>query len=535
MAAAVALIADVAIVGAGLCGLALARTLHARGLQVALLEARAHPGGRVRTVDCESTGQPLDLGAAWVWPDAEPRMVALLDELGLPRFAQHDPGDALWLTDPNRAAERRAQGPGGVHAGACRIAGGTQRVVRALAAALPAGCLRTGHAVQLVRDRGGMIELLAEGGRSLRARRVVLALPPRLVAERIRFDPPLPLAVQEALAAVPTWMAAQAKALSSFASPFWQTQGHSGNAFVRHSQAVLGEVFDAGTPLQPGGVLGGFVALDAAQRAHFRRGLPMLIESQLAQLYGPEAQHGQLHLTDWAEEAWTCAAADRAGPPEPPQASTLLRQPLWAGRLFFGGTETATHGAGHMEGALDAADRLAHRLALPAAQAPVAGKPPASREEGIRAFVAAVTALRAAAPERYRMHLTRLLSSQQSEQLTQRALLACVDQTYSEALARLDGLLAALQGGAAGVHDGRHAVTAALLSAFEGWNKALLEEALRFNASSCALSNFPGEHRPDAESLRAITLDLAAAWREFALELNSRLLASSGVAAEFAA
>jgi hypothetical protein len=28
--------------------------------------------------------------------------------------------------------------------------------------------------------------------------------------------------------------------------------------------------------------------------------------------------------------------------------------------------------------------------------------------------------------------------------------------------------------------------------------------------------------------LRAITLDLAAAWREFALELNTRLLAASG-------
>ncbi|PZQ73319.1 MAG: amine oxidase [Variovorax paradoxus] len=530
MAAAVALIADVAIVGAGLCGLALARTLHARGLQVAVLEARPWPGGRVRTEACEATGQPLDLGAAWLWPDTEPRIAALLDELGLQHFAQHDPGDSLWLIDPNRACERRQEAPGAVHAGAHRMAGGTARLVAALADGLPAGALRTGHAVQVVRDRGATIELLCEGGRSLRARRVVLALPPRLVAERVRFDPPLPLAVQEALAAVPTWMAAQAKALTSHDRAFWRADGHSGNAFVRHPQAVLGEVFDASAPDQDAGALGGFVALDAAQRTHFLRGLPMLVESQLAQLYGPEAQHGRLHLMDWALEPWTCSAADRAGPPEPPQASALLRQPLWAGRLFFGGTETATHGAGHMEGALDAADRLAHRLAPPAAGAPEAGPPPGGREEGIAAFAAAVAALREAAPERYRMHLTRLLSSQQSSQLTQRALLACADQTYSEALARLDVLRPVVQGAVGeGMQDGRHAATAALLAPFEGWNKALLDGALRFNATSCALSNFPEEHRPDAESLRAMTLDLAAAWREFALELNSRLLVGDGM------
>ena len=93
----------------------------------------------------------------------------------------------------------------------------------------------------------------------------------------------------------------------------------------------------------------------------------------------------------------------------------------------------------------------------------------------------------------------------------------------------LDGLDAAH----ANVQAGRHALTAALLAPFEGWNKGLLDAALSFNATSCVLSNFPQEHRPDGETLRAITLDLAAAWREFAVELNARLLvaAESGVAA----
>lgn len=525
---------DVAIVGAGLCGLALARLLTAHGLDVQVIEARERLGGRVRTGHCEFTGQALDLGAAWYWLDTEPRITALLTELGLASRPQHDPGDALWFTDPNREPERRVE-PDGVHAGARCIEGGAARLVEALAAALPDGCVRLGVALRALCDRGAFIELLLTTGRPLRARQVVLALPPRLVHERLQFDPPLPAAVWEALAATPTWMAAQAKALTTFAQPFWRTAGHSGNAFVRHSQAVLGEVFDVSEG--KAGALGGFAALNAAQRENFKRGLPLLIASQLAQLYGPEAQNGHPFWLDWAEEPWTCSALDRASPPELPQADPLLRQPLWAGRVFLGGTETAGHGAGHMEGALESADRIAHALCRPKVKVSNVSAPSAlhlaraadgTRAEGVKAFAASVLALRGMAPERYRLHLTRLLSSQQSELLTQRALLATADQVYSETLAHLDHLLPALDAANAEVANGRHALTATLLAPFEGWNKSLLNSALSFNGASCALSNFPMEHQPDAETLRAITLDLAAAWREFALELNTRLLVAAG-------
>ena len=551
---------DVAIVGAGLCGLALARTLTARGLRVQVLEARSRLGGRVLTAHCEATDQTLDLGPTWFWPDTEPRITALLAELALPSLAQHDPGDALWLTDPNRAAERRIEA-GGVHAGARRIQGGAARLTDALAATLLADTVRMDAAVTALRDRGSYIEVTTASGPALCAKQVVLALPPRLLREHIQFQPALPDPVLQALEDSPTWMAAQAKAVTTFAQAFWRARGQSGNAFVRHPQAVLAEVFDCCADEAAGGALGGFVALNAAQRAQFQRGLPMLIASQLAQLYGVDAQDGSLFLQDWATEPWTCSSTDRSHPPEAPQSDPLLRQPLWGGRIFFGGSETAAHGAGHMEGALESADRIAHALARtpvarPQAQganlapadsgfvsaafaqndgvtlpAPAQQGPSAAARNGrasaIGAFSASVLSLRGMAPERYRLHLTRVLVAQQSDMLIQRALLATADQCYSEALARLDQLLDDLDAANADVANGRHALTAALLAPFEGWNKGLLDAALSFNASSCALSNFPQEHQPDADTLRAITLDLAAAWREFAIELNTRLLAAS--------
>lgn len=522
-------VVDVAIVGAGLCGLALARLLLARGPTVQVIEARQRLGGRVLTRQCEATGQALDLGASWFWPETEPRITALLSELGLASHAQHDPGDALWLTDPNREPARRIE-PGGVHAGARCVTGGVAQLVDALASHLPPGCVRTGVAVQALRDRGEFIELVFSTGSSLRARQVVLALPPRLIHDNIQFEPPLPATVWEALAATPTWMATQAKSVTTFAQPFWRTAGQSGNAFVRHGQAVLGEVFDASSDAAPGGFLAGFVALNVTQREHFKRGLPLLISSQLAQLYGPLAQDGHLTLQDWATEPWTCSATDRTSAPELPQNNPLLRQPLWAGRVFLGGSEIAAHGAGHMEGALESADRIAHAVCRPNARvrsAPAAQNGgPDTRSTAIEIFASSVQALRGMAPERYRLHLTRLLSNQQSDLLTQRALLAAADQVYSESLARLEHLLPALDAAGGQIVNGRHAFTATLLAAFEGWNKDLLDAALKHNATSCALSNFPTEHQPDAETLRAVSLDLAAAWREFALELNARLLAA---------
>ena len=62
---------DVAIVGGGLCGLALAHSLQARGSDWRLFEARSRLGGRVLTAE-DVDGTPVDLGATWYWPATQP-------------------------------------------------------------------------------------------------------------------------------------------------------------------------------------------------------------------------------------------------------------------------------------------------------------------------------------------------------------------------------------------------------------------------------------------------------------------------------
>jgi len=57
---------DVLILGAGAAGLAAARDLSARGLSVALLEARDRLGGRIYTSRPAGSSLPIELGAEFV-------------------------------------------------------------------------------------------------------------------------------------------------------------------------------------------------------------------------------------------------------------------------------------------------------------------------------------------------------------------------------------------------------------------------------------------------------------------------------------
>jgi monoamine oxidase len=79
---------DVAIIGAGMAGLAAARTLAEQGLEVVLVEARERVGGRVETIHSEAD-LPAELGPEYV--HGEPYVtLELLREAGMGREAVHN-------------------------------------------------------------------------------------------------------------------------------------------------------------------------------------------------------------------------------------------------------------------------------------------------------------------------------------------------------------------------------------------------------------------------------------------------------------
>lgn len=512
-------ILDTVIVGGGLCGLALANHLHAQGRTFAVYEARGRLGGRILSVPCATAGMLLDLGPTWFWPDTQPRMTQLIADLGLEHFPQHDDGTVLRLTDHDKKPDTARVAD--LHGGARRLSGGMAALVNALAGTLPPDAIHLEQELISVSDKGEHVELLFRSGDAItivRARRAVLAIPPRLLDERIRFEPALDAATREAMHATHTWMADQAKVVVGYVSPFWRAAGESGNAFVEHEQVVLGEIFDACDAGARHAALGGFFALSPQFRASvYPASMPMLISSQLVQVFGQQADDGEQHMQDWATETFTCSTLDLTPPAAHPEyGNPALRRALWGDKLFLGGSETAGYGGGYMEGALEAAARIQRALAIDVGTA----QPSSGNADCLAWFSAQVAAQRMAVIERYRQHLQRYLAAQAKEQITQRALLDTVEQVYSEALDQLGALPFA----AAGIQRGRSDLTPSVLAAFAGFNSALLDAVVQFNRGSCALSNFPDEHNPAQDYVDTIARDLAAAWHEFALNVNGVLL-----------
>ncbi|MGW9169135.1 FAD-dependent oxidoreductase [Agromyces sp. NPDC055658] len=68
----------VAVIGAGLAGLAAARELDRGGFEVIVVEARTRIGGRIETVGDDAFGRPVELGPLFVGDDAA--LARLLDE-----------------------------------------------------------------------------------------------------------------------------------------------------------------------------------------------------------------------------------------------------------------------------------------------------------------------------------------------------------------------------------------------------------------------------------------------------------------------
>lgn len=344
---------DVVVAGAGVSGLAAARTLQRAGATVVVCEARDRVGGRLRSVVPAGASAAVDLGASWIWPQ-EPRVMALVAELGLETYPHFDAGMMLF------------DGPAGVQpipgidqvSPSLRVVGGTAAVTDALHRALAPNTVRLAHEVRAIRDEGEQHLVVEIAGRaSLRARHVVLAVPPALAFDRMTFVPGLPDSLGQVALATPVWMGNIVKTVVVYDRPFWREAGFAGTA-VSHL-GPLNEIHDlSGPDGDPAALFGfsGFGPDGGPAPTH------EAVLAQLMRLFGRDAARpSEILQRDWRTERFT-------SPPDVVQRTDygLFGHPVFArgyhaGRLFFGSCETSG-GSGHIEDALTAASRTAHAI-----------------------------------------------------------------------------------------------------------------------------------------------------------------------------
>jgi monoamine oxidase len=232
-----------------------------------------------------------------------------------------------------------------------RFSAGTQQIADAAAAELGERVVLEAAVRRIDHHDDGVI-VTSEKGRA-DARFVVVAIPP---AHRsfIEFTPPLPAEYHQLATRWP--QGRLSKAYAAYASPFWRSDGFSGEALSDEGPVFI--TFDVSPQSDGPGVLLGFVdartfdELPADQRR--QRALECF-----ASLFGDEA----LKPLDYVDHRWGAEEFAAGGPTAavPPGSWTRygpwLRRPV--GPIHWAGTETADEWTGFLDGAVRSGQRAA--------------------------------------------------------------------------------------------------------------------------------------------------------------------------------
>lgn len=244
-----------------------------------------------------------------------------------------------------------------------RVVGGSVRVAERLAEDLD---VRPGAAVAGIAQDGRGVTVSTRAGASVRASRVIVAVPPTL-AGRLDYRPLLPPWRDQLTQRVPAGTVV--KCFAAYPTPFWRDEGLNGQAVSDTGPVKV--TFDVSPPDGRTGIVLGFVEGGEARRwqrlpAGQRRAAVL---ERFRHYFGPRAAEPVGYVEkDWSAEEFTrgCYGA-HFGPGTWTAFGPALREPV--GRVHWAGAEYAVEWSGYMEGAVRSgratADAVAAELERP--------------------------------------------------------------------------------------------------------------------------------------------------------------------------
>ena len=185
-----------------------------------------------------------------------------------------------------------------------RVKGGLQQVPLLLAERLGDDVILNAP-VRTLRWNDDGVTAIADGV-EVRARRVILAVPPVLIS-RISYEPPLPRRQQQMHQHLSMGFVIKVHAV--YETPFWREDGLSGTAFSPYE--LVHEAYDNSYHGDPRGTLVGFVSDESADdvfRLTAEERKARILES-LSHYYGEKALSPVVYYeSDWGSEEWTRGA-----------------------------------------------------------------------------------------------------------------------------------------------------------------------------------------------------------------------------------
>lgn len=342
---------EVIIIGGGLSGLTLAYRLKKQGIKALVLEGRGRLGGRIETISHNQV--TLELGATW-FADKHSQLNQLIEELGLEKIPQEYGQYAIYeMRGQSPVLYPLPQQPELTY----RIKGGSQQLIQQLATGLEPDQIRFNETVQSLDFNGNGAKVTTHSN-TYEAQKVVSTLPPNLLVSSVKSAPTLPEELIELSQQTHTWMGESIKVGFYAEKDFWSEKG-IGTLYSQTGPIV--EMYDHSN--EHGSAMKGFVndqleMLEDPEREAMTR-------SQLTRLFGKDAV-SQIKLVqkNWKNEALTYASYQELVLPHQNNGHVLFRKPLFDQRLYLAGSETANAFPGYMDGAVEAAHRVAKELVL---------------------------------------------------------------------------------------------------------------------------------------------------------------------------
>ncbi len=342
----------VIIIGAGLSGLLTAYRLQEQGIPYTILEARSRIGGRIHTLYNEKQA-PVEMGATW-FGDYHTEVVRLLEELDIPRFTQHMDATVFYEPVGSNGAQQVEIPP---QAASYRVAGGTSALINAIYDKLDSANVLLNQSVKSIRYLNNKVQVLSK--KTFEGDVVVLALPPKLWASQISFEPQLSDNLKQLSLQTHTWMEDSIKVAITYPTPFWKEAQKPSSLFSNIGPVT--EFYNHENIEKSKFALCGFINASYSKLRNEER--QKLVINQLVTVFGTSAQeYTAYHECVWSKEPQTHVVSKSPLFPHQNNGNPLFRESLWNNSLFISSSESAKEFPGYMDGAISSANETATKI-----------------------------------------------------------------------------------------------------------------------------------------------------------------------------
>ena len=341
------------IIGAGLSGLLTGYRLKKEGIPFKILEARNRVGGRIHTV-FGANNTPVEMGATW-FTHQHQDFITLLEELEIEYFEQYMDSTVHYQADatsPTQSVQIPKQ------PASYRISGGTSNLINTLLQKLEKGDVLLNQTVKEIRFQENSVQVIAK--ETFEGAKVVLALPPKLWAGRILFEPQLPDNLTQVAQQTHTWMEDSIKIALTYSRPFWQQENVSGTLFS--NAGPITELYDHTNHENSKYALCGFI--NASFKSITSEERRASVMNQMKNVFGKEAEaFVDYEECIWSNEAHTYEASDTFLLPHQNNGNPIFSRSFFDDKLFISSAESASEFPGYMNGAVYSANVVAKKIA----------------------------------------------------------------------------------------------------------------------------------------------------------------------------